>query len=33
LLLPAETLRQDRYSKFRHMGAFVESGGRDQAAE
>jgi acetyl-CoA carboxylase carboxyl transferase subunit alpha len=29
LLLPAETLREDRYSKFRHMGAFVESGGKD----
>jgi acetyl-CoA carboxylase carboxyl transferase subunit alpha len=28
LLLPPETLRADRYSKFRHMGAFVESGGK-----
>src|SRR6516225_3611065 len=28
LLLPGEMLRQDRYKKFRHMGAFVESGGK-----
>jgi acetyl-CoA carboxylase carboxyl transferase subunit alpha len=26
LLMPPEALRADRYSKFRHMGAFVESG-------
>ncbi len=30
--LPAETLKDRRYAKFRQMGAFVESGGRDQAA-
>ena len=34
LLMAPETLRADRYSKFRHMGAFVESGdkGTDAAA-
>ena len=26
LVMPAEALRADRYRKFRHMGAFVESG-------
>jgi acetyl-CoA carboxylase carboxyl transferase subunit alpha len=30
MLLPPETLREDRYRKFRHMGAFVESGGKGQ---
>ena len=28
--MPPEALRADRYRKFRHMGAFVESG--DKAA-
>jgi acetyl-CoA carboxylase carboxyl transferase subunit alpha len=28
MLLPSDTLRSDRYRKFRHMGAFVESGGK-----
>ena len=26
-----EKLRDDRYRKFRHMGAFVESGDKDAA--
>ena len=30
LLMSPEALRADRYAKFRHMGAFVESG--DKAA-
>ena len=28
LLMAPEALRADRYAKFRHMGAFVESGGK-----
>src|SRR3954464_13739612 len=27
MLLPPDTLREDRYRKFRHMGAYIESGG------
>jgi acetyl-CoA carboxylase carboxyl transferase subunit alpha len=30
MLQSPEDLRADRYRKFRHMGAFVESGGKDQ---
>jgi len=33
LLLPPDKLREDRYSKFRHMGAFVESGGAAAGVE
>jgi acetyl-CoA carboxylase carboxyl transferase subunit alpha len=29
LVMPAEELRADRYAKFRHMGAFVESGDKE----
>jgi acetyl-CoA carboxylase carboxyl transferase subunit alpha len=31
LVMPAAELRADRYSKFRHMGAFVESGDKGAA--
>jgi acetyl-CoA carboxylase carboxyl transferase subunit alpha len=31
LVMPAEELRADRYKKFRHMGAFVESGDKGAA--
>ena len=30
--MPPETLRDDRYRKFRHMGAFVESGDKEACA-
>jgi acetyl-CoA carboxylase carboxyl transferase subunit alpha len=30
LLLPAAVLREDRYRKFRHMGSYVESGGKNE---
>jgi acetyl-CoA carboxylase carboxyl transferase subunit alpha len=32
LIMPPEKLREDRYRKFRHMGAFVESGDKNAAA-
>src|SRR5580704_7706076 len=32
LVMPPEALRSDRYQKFRHMGAFVESGDKVDAA-
>jgi acetyl-CoA carboxylase carboxyl transferase subunit alpha len=31
LVMPGEALRADRYQKFRHMGAFVESGDKQGA--
>jgi hypothetical protein len=29
MLQPPDKLRADRYAKFRRMGAYIESGGRD----